>query len=118
MAAKRTTAQPDTVHSESDGTVQEPAIVEIHPVDGLLEITVSTGFQVNLGNFENKTMFGSVKGKFPAESDVDGVGEYLWNRVYDTLAPELQQAADLTTQTSKVRGEKTGTFIHLLVSDE
>lgn len=71
-----------------------------------------------MGNFENKGMFGSAKGTFAADADVDGVAEYLWNRVYDTLAPELQQAADLTTQTSKIRGEKTGTFIHLLVSDE
>jgi hypothetical protein len=118
LAAKRTTAQPDTVHGEGSEPVQEASVVEIKPVDGLLEITVSTGFQVNLGNFEHKSMFGSAKGKFTVSDKVEDVAEYLWNRVYDTLAPELQQAADLTTQSSKVRGEKTGTFIYLLVSDE
>ena len=118
MAAKRTSTKTDTVHSEGSEPVQEATVVAIKPIDGKLEITVSTGLQVNLGNFENKSVFGSAKGVFDAEADVDGVAEYLWDRIYATIAPELEQAADLTTLTSTVRGDKAGTFIHLLVSDK
>lgn len=78
---------------------------------------MSTSFQVNLGNFENKNTFASAKARFAADSDPDGVTEYLWDRVYATIAPELEQAANLTVNKSSVRGDKEGTFIHILVTD-
>lgn len=89
----------------------------VKPLDNEIEVTVSTSFQVNLGNFENKNTFASAKARFAADADVDEVTEYLWDRVYATLAPELEQASELTVNSSAVRGDKEGTFIHILVTD-
>lgn len=92
-------------------------MAEIKPLDGAIEVTVSTSFQVNLGNFENKQTFTSAKGRFSVDADPEGVAEYLWDRVYATVAPELEQAANLTVHKSAVRGDKEGTFIHLIMAD-
>ena|SRR5260221_13890584 len=120
---QRKEAVDDAVHSESSGAVPavEPTILntvaEIKPLDNAIEVTVSTSFQVNLGNFENKNTFTSAKARFAADADPEGVAEYLWDRVYATVAPELEQAANLTVHKSQVRGDKEGTFIHLIMAD-
>lgn len=90
---------------------------EIKPLDGAIEVTVSTAFHVNLGNFENKDAFASAKARFAADADPEQVAQYLWDRVYTSISPELEQAADLTVHKSNVRGEKDGTFIHLIMAE-
>jgi len=123
MAATRSKNRADTVHDESSGTVQEPepsnlnTTVTVRPLDNEIEVTVSTSFQVNLGNFENKQTFTSAKARFAADTDPEAAAEYLWDRVYTTMAPELEQAANLTVHKSTVRGDKDGTFIHLIMAD-
>lgn len=78
---------------------------------------MSTAFQVNLGNYENKSIFGSAKARFAATEEPEKVAEYLWDRVYATISPELEQAANLTVYKSDRRGDKDGTFIHLIMAD-
>lgn len=89
----------------------------VKPLDNEIEVTVSTSFQVNLGNFENKNTFASAKARFAADADPEGAAAYLWDRVYTSMLPELEQAADLTVHKSNVRGDKDGTFIHLIMAD-
>jgi hypothetical protein len=124
VATQRTKVEPNEVHGESSDTVPttEPSDlvtqVKVVPLNGEVEVTVSTSFQVNLGNFENKQAFASAKARFSTDTDTRAASDYLWDRVYSSLAPELEQAADLTVHSSKVRGDKEGTFVHLLVSDQ
>lgn len=121
MAAQRTKTRGDAVHDESNGAVPdaEPSILsttaKITPLDNEVEIVVSSSFQVNLGNFENKSSFASTKARFAADGDEEAQVAYLWDKVYAALAPELEMAAALTVHKSTVRGDKDGTFIHLIV---
>lgn len=120
---QRKEAVDDEVHSESSGTVPaaQPNSLSttavIRPLDNEIEVTVSTAFHVNLGNFENKDAFASAKARFAADDDPEAAATYLWDRVYIAISPELEQAASLTVHESKIRGEKDGTFIHILVTD-
>lgn len=111
------------LHDEGSGVVPavEPSVLsttaKVTPLDNEVEIVVSSSFQVNLGNYENKSSFTSAKARFAADGDQEEQIAYLWDRVYAALAPELEMAASLTTLSSGRRSDKEGTFIHLIVSD-
>lgn len=121
MAAQRTKNRGDELHVESNGTVSDTeqsvlsTTAKITPLDNEVEVVVSSSFQVNLGNFENKSSFASAKARFAADGDEEAQVAYLWDKVYAALAPELEMAASLTVHKSTVRGDKEGTFIHLIV---
>lgn len=123
MAAQRSKARGNELHVESNGAVSEAESSElsttakITPLGNEVEVVVSTSYQVNLGNYENKTSFASAKARFAADGDQEEQVAHLWDRVYTALAPELEMAASLTTLKSNIRGDKDGTFIHLIVSD-
>lgn len=121
---QRKEAVGDELHGESSGVVPtaEPSelstTVDINkPIDGVIEVAVSTSFHVNLGNYESKDAFASAKARFADTGDVELQAAHLWDRVYATIAPELEMAASLTVHASKTRGDKEGTFIHLIVSE-
>lgn len=121
MAAQRSKARGNELHVESNGIVSDtqPSVLNttatVKPLDNEVEIVVSSSFQVNLGNFENKSSFASTKARFAADGDEEAQIAYLWDKVYAALAPELEMAAALTVHKSTVRGDKEGTFIHLIV---
>ena len=104
--ASRNTHVSDSVHTKSDGAVQEskelPVTVTTMTVDGIVEVTVSTSLKVNLGNYETKDSFGSAKGRFPENTDPGVAGEFLLDFIYGALNDELTLAKDLAPKTSAV----------------
>lgn len=84
--------------------------VESVTIDGVVEITVSTGIKANVGNYESKDTFGSIKGRFAEGTDPDAVSDFLFDKLYAVLSPELLLIKDWTSKGSIVRklsGEDT-----------
>lgn len=101
MAAQRNSTVGDAVQSESRTVIQESVpSVESVTIDGVLEITVSTSVKVNVGNYESKDTFGSVKGRFKEGTSADDVSVFLFNRLYATLSEELDYLKGLAIDNS------------------
>ena len=78
-------------------------MTEVVPIDGGVEVTVSTSFKVNLGNYESKDIFGAAKARFAADADPEEIGAFLFDRVYGAMGLELEQAAMLAPKGSAVK---------------
>lgn len=66
---------------------------------------MSTSIKVNVGNFESKDTFASIKGRFKETTSPDDVSVFLFNRLYATLSEELDYLKGLAIDKS---------FIHTL----
>jgi len=100
MAAKRTAAEP----------VVESADVarSFLPLDGTLECTVTSQFKVNYGDYEAHHVFAAAKGTFDAQADPDKVAEYMDERVFSLMAPQIKAAQEFAIRESFVRKFETG----------
>lgn len=92
MAAKRTTP----VVESSDTTR------EVTPVDGKLEMTVTSQYKVNYGDYEAHHLFAAVKGTFEADLDEDKIGEYLDGKLFSLMKPQIVSAKEFSIDTSFV----------------
>lgn len=102
MATKGQSTVKHELHSTSGGVVPElDATVESVTIDGVVEITVSTGIKANVGNYESKDTFGSIKGKFSEGTDPASVSTFLFDRLYEVLSPELEIVQDLVAKKDK-----------------
>lgn len=112
MAAKRSTI---TEQSEITPVVQEHDVTrEIRPLNGTLEVTVTTLFKVNFGikgNYgEGTQAFAAVKGVFDADLDPDELGRYLDEKVFSLIAPQLE--------VSKTYADNKSFIHHIPIGDE
>lgn len=100
MAAKRTAVEPAV-----DVTEVERSFL---PLDGKLECTVSSKFNVNYGDYEKHEIFACAKGMFDSEADPDKVAEYMDERVFSLMAPQIKAAQDFAIRESFARKFETG----------
>lgn len=92
MAAKRTTPVVESVENNR----------EVAPVDGKLEMTVTSMYKVNYGDYEAHHLFAAVKGTFEADLDEDEIGEYLDGKLFSLMKPQLVAAKELSIEESFV----------------
>lgn len=93
----------DEIQGKTGGVLQvSPTVIESVTVDGILEVTVSSSFKVNLGNYESKDCFASVKGKFSESTSPTTAGEFLFDHVYAVLNDELNAAKELAPKNSSI----------------
>lgn len=92
MAAKRTTPVV-----ESADTTRE-----VVPVDGKLEMTVTSNYKINYGDFEAHHAFAAVKGTFEADLDEDEIGAYLDGKLFSLLKPQIVAAKEFSIDSSFV----------------
>lgn len=90
MAVKRTTPVV-----ESEETKRE-----VVPVDGKLEMTVTSMYKVNYGDYEAHHLFAAVKGTFEADLDEDEIGAYLDGKLFSLMKPQIVSAKDFCIDTS------------------
>lgn len=92
MAAKRTTPVVESVENKR----------EVAPVDGKLEMTVTSQYKVNYGDYEAHHLFAAVKGTFEVDLDEDEIGEYLDGKLFSLMKPQLVAAKEFGIDTSFV----------------
>lgn len=102
MAAQRNKTVGDSVHTESPTVVQDSVTVVVEPVDGVLQYSLTTGYTVNLGDFNNKRVEGSVSGKFSTEIAALDVAEYLGGKLYEVIQDEMLTAQALAPAKSYI----------------
>jgi len=102
MAAQRRKNDGDTVHTESPTVVQDSATVTVTPIDGVLEVSLTTGYTVNIGDFNNKSVKGSVAGRFSTQVDIEDVAAYLNEKLYTVIQDEMLTAKALAPAQSYI----------------
>ncbi|WPH58219.1 hypothetical protein SEA_LUCKYSOCKE_136 [Streptomyces phage LuckySocke] len=99
MAAKRTAVAEDTKAE----VVEHDTIHSVHPIDGVLEYTVTSTLKVNYGDYEAHHAFAAVKGRYSPEQDIDAVAADMDERVFSLMNPQLEAALPLSIKESFVR---------------
>ncbi len=106
MAAKRSTPveAPDGAVLQSHDVTKE-----IRPLDGTLEVTVTSLIKINYGNYgEGNHAFAAVKGIFDADLDPDELGRYLDEKVFSLIAPQLEVSKSYADGKSFIHSVPTG----------
>lgn len=102
MAAQRNPNVGNAVHPQSGTVVHDSNALVVAPIDGVLQYSLTGGYTVNIGDFNNKRAEGMVAGKFSADIPVDDVVEYLDERLYALIREELLIAKKLAPAKSYV----------------
>lgn len=74
----------------------------VKPIDGILSYSLTSGYTVNIGDFNNKRAEGMVSGNFSADIPIEDVTEYLSDKLYELIATEIQTAKDLAPPKSYI----------------
>lgn len=85
-------ASRDLVKQEEVTVEVKPVKTTIVPVDGNINLTVTSEITVSTGNYESKKFGGSAGGIFDASLDPEAVGEYLLDYLYVAIDDELSLA--------------------------
>lgn len=92
MAAKRTTPVIESTETKR----------EVVPVDGKLEMTVTSQYKINYGDYEAHHAFAAVKGTFEADLDEDEIGVYLDGKLFSLMKPQIVAAKEFAIDSSFV----------------
>lgn len=95
MAIKRNPAVSDEIQPESAGVIQGTTDVVTRTVDGKVEVVVSTAYKINMMNYEDTSVFGSAKGIFHEDSDMEANGDFLFDMIYAALRNEIHAKMEL-----------------------
>jgi hypothetical protein len=103
VAAQRNPNVNNAIYTEGGSAVQDSTVLTVEPVDGVIKLTLTTGYTVNLGDFNNKRVEGSVSATFRSDLPINAAVEYLDERLYAVIKEEILIAQKLAPAKSYIQ---------------